>query len=76
MPEGLRVTGVTTCGWSFLRLIMTLIDRCGARRCLARRGWDSGFKPHYGIKTGSIGFEVVVVVIRQNVLNFLDPNGK
>ena len=20
--------------------------------CLARRGWDSGFKPHYGIKTG------------------------
>ena len=35
-----------------------------ARRCLARRGWDSGFEPHYGIKTSSMESEAVAVVIR------------
>ena len=44
--------------------------------------WDSGFEPHYGIKTGSMIFEVVAVVIRQNALKtacgrcFLGANGK
>ena len=42
--------------------------RCGARRCLAQRGWDSGFKSLYGIKRDLGVFEVVAVVIRQYAL--------
>ena len=58
---------------------------CGDRRCLAPTGWDdSEFEPHYGIKPGSMVFEVVavVVVIRQYALKnclwqmLLGANGK
>ena len=59
-----------------------LSRRYGARICLAQRGWDSGFESYYGIKTGSMIFEVVAVVIRQYSLKnclwqmFLGANGK
>ena len=59
-----------------------LSRRCGARRCLARRGWDAGFEPHYGIETGSMVFDGVAVVIKQYPLKnclwqmALGANGK
>ena len=36
--------------------------------CLERRGWDIGFESYCGIKTGSMVFVVVVVVIMQYAL--------
>ena len=45
-----------------------LSRRCCARRYLPRRGWDSGFEPHDGIKAGLMVFKVVAVVIRQHAL--------
>ena len=63
-------------------LSQTISRGCGAKICLVQRGWDSGYEPNYGVKTSSMVFEVVAVVIRQCALKncswqmFLGANGE
>ena len=42
---------------------------------LGTRGWNSRSETHHGIKTSSMAFEVVAVVVRQCALNSLLADG-
>ena len=57
---------------------MVLSRLCDAKRYLVRRDWEIGFEPHYGLKTSSIEFEVVIrqCALKNCMQVFLGAKGK